>query len=39
MTPLSQADITHLLEAMQGGNGGAVNALFPLVYEELRRLA
>jgi RNA polymerase sigma factor (TIGR02999 family) len=34
-----QADVTHLLEALQAGDGAAFDALFPLVYEELRGLA
>jgi RNA polymerase sigma factor (TIGR02999 family) len=32
-------DLTELLAAASGGNAEALNALFPLVYEELRRLA
>jgi len=39
MSSSSQADITQLLEAAQGGNAGALNALFPLVYEELHSRA
>ena len=32
-------DVTQLLVAWRGGNKEALNSLFPLVYEELRRLA
>lgn len=32
-------DATRLLEAAAGGDAGAIDALFPLVYEQLRRAA
>ena len=32
-------DVTQLLVAWRGGNKEALNNLFPLVYDELRRLA
>ena len=32
-------DATHLLDAIQGGDPNAADALLPLVYKELRRLA
>lgn len=32
-------DVTRLLESSSGGERGALDALFPLVYGELRRLA
>jgi len=32
-------EITRILQAADQGNGGASDALLPLVYEELRRLA
>ena len=32
-------DVTELLRAAQGGDQGALDALFPAVYEELRSLA
>jgi RNA polymerase sigma factor (TIGR02999 family) len=35
----SQQDVTRLLEALQRGDRAALDALFPLVYEELRSLA
>jgi RNA polymerase sigma factor (TIGR02999 family) len=34
-----QEDVTRLLEALQRGDGAAFDALFPLVYEELRAVA
>lgn len=37
--PPGQASITGLLQAAQRGDREALNALFPLVYEELRSLA
>lgn len=37
--PISPHEITCLLQAWSGGNGAAVNELFPLVYDELRRQA
>ena len=39
MLPSSSAAITQLLEAAQGSDAGALNALFPLVYDALRGLA
>jgi RNA polymerase sigma-70 factor (ECF subfamily) len=39
-TPLvKQHEITELLEQWSGGNQSALDRLYPLVYEELRRLA
>ncbi len=35
----SQSDITGLLLAWRGGDGSAFDRLFPLVYDELRRIA
>ena len=35
----SQQEVTRLLEALQRGDGAALDALFPLVYEELRAVA
>jgi len=35
----SRATVTALLQAVQGGDRDALNALFPLVYEELREMA
>jgi hypothetical protein len=32
-------DLTNLLKAIEAGDAGAVDELFPLVYTELRRLA
>jgi RNA polymerase sigma factor (TIGR02999 family) len=34
-----RADVTRLLQAAQGGDRGALDALLPVVYDELRRLA
>lgn len=34
-----QGDVTQLLEAVRGGDSGAMDRLVPLVYEELRALA
>ena len=39
MEHASQHDVTRLLEALQGGDSAAFDALFPLVYEELRAVA
>lgn len=39
MTVPSQHDVTRLLDALGGGDRAALDALFPLVYDELRRLA
>jgi RNA polymerase sigma factor (TIGR02999 family) len=33
------SDVTRLLDAMTNGEAGAANELFPIVYDELRRLA
>ena len=33
------SDVTHLLDAAQGGDRQAAAALLPLVYGELRKLA
>ena len=33
------SDVTRLLEAIQEGDPQAVDDLFPLIYDELRRLA
>jgi RNA polymerase sigma-70 factor (ECF subfamily) len=37
--PSSQQQITRLLQAWREGDGEALDALIPLVYDELRRLA
>ncbi len=39
MTADSRTEITRLLLDWSGGNEAALSALFPLVYEELRRMA
>ena len=39
MEHASHEEVTRLLEALQRGDGGALDALFPLVYEELRGVA
>ena len=39
MTSPPRQDVTRLLESLSGGDRGALDALFPLVYSELRRLA
>ena len=39
MTSPPQQDVTRLLESLRSGDRGALDALFPLVYGELRRLA
>jgi RNA polymerase sigma factor (TIGR02999 family) len=39
MTSLPPHDITRLLDSLGSGDRAALDALFPLVYEELRRLA
>jgi RNA polymerase sigma factor (TIGR02999 family) len=39
MTPTPQQDITQLLGALSGGDRSAIDALYPLVYDELRHLA
>ena len=33
------ADVTQILQRIEGGDSGAAEKLLPLVYEELRRLA
>lgn len=37
--PARPGEVTRLLALARSGDGGAVDRLFPLVYEELRRLA
>jgi len=37
--PVKHHEITELLEQWSGGNQSALDRLYPLVYEELRRLA
>jgi RNA polymerase sigma factor (TIGR02999 family) len=37
--PLSVAEITRILQSLEGGDARAADELLPLVYEELRRLA
>ncbi len=39
MTAPSQPDVTRLLDSLRGGDRAALDVLFPLVYDELRRLA
>jgi len=39
MEQASREEVTRLLEALQRGDGAALDALFPLVYEELRAVA
>ena len=39
MAHASHEEITRLLEALQRGDAGALDELFPLVYEELRAVA
>ena len=39
MTVPSQLDVTRLLDALRGDDRAALDVLFPLVYDELRRLA
>ena len=39
MTTPSQHDVTRLLDSLRGGDRAALDVLFPLVYDELRRLA
>jgi RNA polymerase sigma factor (TIGR02999 family) len=39
LPPRTASDVTVLLARASGGDAGATNELFPLVYEELRRLA
>jgi RNA polymerase sigma factor (TIGR02999 family) len=38
-TEARRADVTGLLRAVEGGDRGALDALLPVVYDELRRLA
>ena len=39
MSSTSSESVTELLASWRGGDEGALDALMPLVYEELRRLA
>jgi RNA polymerase sigma factor (TIGR02999 family) len=39
MGQVSEHDVTRLLEALQRGDDGALDALFPVVYDELRVVA
>ena len=39
MSALPQVSVTRLLVAVQEGDKNALNDLFPLVYEELRKMA
>lgn len=39
MTSTPPQDVTRLLDALRGGDRTALDALYPLVYDELRRLA
>lgn len=39
MTVPSQLDVTRLLDSLRGDDRAALDVLFPLVYDELRRLA
>jgi RNA polymerase sigma factor (TIGR02999 family) len=39
MTDLPSGEITHLLERLTEGNRSVVDALLPLIYDELHRLA
>jgi RNA polymerase sigma factor (TIGR02999 family) len=39
MAPLSSGDVTVLLEQARSGNAVALDALLPLIYDELHRLA
>jgi RNA polymerase sigma factor (TIGR02999 family) len=39
MTAPSPGDVTRLLDSLRGGDRAALDVLFPLVYDELRRLA
>ncbi|HEX6631417.1 MAG TPA: ECF-type sigma factor, partial [Gemmatimonadaceae bacterium] len=39
MTAPSPHDVTRLLDSLRGGDRAALDVLFPLVYDELRRLA
>ena len=39
MTSPAPPEVTRLLDALRGGDRSALDALFPLVYDELRRLA
>src|SRR5687768_3828808 len=39
MSSAPRHDITRLLQSLRGGDQNAVDALFPLVYDELRSLA
>lgn len=37
--PAARDEVTRLLEALERGEGAALDALVPLVYEELRAVA
>ena len=39
MSDRPESDVTRLLEEFAGGDAGALDRLFPLVYEELQRVA
>ena len=39
MTALTRHDVTRLLDSLRAGDRDALDVLFPLVYDELRRLA
>ncbi|MCH7995501.1 MAG: hypothetical protein IIB57_13800 [Planctomycetes bacterium] len=39
MTTPTQSPVTQLLAAVNGGDAGAQNRLWSLIYDELRRLA
>jgi RNA polymerase sigma factor (TIGR02999 family) len=39
MPPSPQHEVTRLLDALGGGDRSALDVLYPLVYDELRRLA
>ena len=36
---MSSTDVTELLDALQSGDDEAINQLFPVIYEELRKVA
>jgi RNA polymerase sigma factor (TIGR02999 family) len=38
-TQISMSDVTHILQAIENGDGQAANELLALVYDELRRVA
>lgn len=39
MSEVSRGEVTRLLVSAAGGDGAAADALFPIIYEDLRRLA